>query len=86
MSRTGPSALTGYDHLFYDVNNVIYSLVSKSRNEEQFYLKLYKEIDAIMKAVRPRQTLFMAVDGPGPRAKVRPSCIFKSSAIFTFFP
>ena len=62
--------MSGYDHLFYDVNNVIYSLVAKSRTEEQFYLKLYKEIDALVKVVRPRQTLFMAVDGPGPRAKV----------------
>jgi 5'-3' exonuclease len=58
-----------YDHVFFDVNNVIYSMVARSKSEEQFYLKLYKEMDGILKLVRPKQTMFLAVDGPGTRAK-----------------
>jgi hypothetical protein len=61
-----------YDHVYYDVNNVIYTLLGKnqSSSEELFYVRLYRDIDAMFKASKPRHSLFLAVDGPGPRAKV----------------
>lgn len=58
------------DHVYYDVNNVIYSLIGAGKSEEGFYIKLWKEIDIVFKTVMPKQTLFLAIDGPGPRAKV----------------
>ncbi len=57
--------------MYYDVNNVIYGLLNRyTTTEELFYVKLFKDIDIMLKSGRPRHSLFLAVDGPGPRAKV----------------
>jgi 5'-3' exonuclease len=65
-------ARLAYDHVYYDVNNSIYQLIGKSTNEEHFYIRLYNDIDSVMKRLKADklQSLFLAVDGPGPRAKV----------------
>lgn len=61
-----------YDHVYYDVNNSIYSLISRSNSEEHFFIRLYHDIDLVLKRLNGDrlQSLFLAVDGPGPRAKV----------------
>ena len=63
---------SGYycDHLFYDVNNLLYGHISNTPSKEEMYKRLCNNIDRIYRTVTPKTSVFLAIDGPGPRGKL----------------
>jgi 5'-3' exonuclease len=75
---TGPGLNNGgqeVDCLYLDMNGVIHPCARPEEgppitSEAQIFRNIEKYIDRLLAAVRPRRLLYMAVDGPAPRAKM----------------
>lgn len=64
-----------FDNLFVDMNGLIHPCSHPEdreapKTEEEMYLNVTKYIDRLVAAIRPRQLLFLAIDGVAPRAKM----------------
>ena len=68
--------LPEFDALYLDMNGIIHNSthgnegVSKKLTEKDLMLTLFESIDFMMKTIKPRRLLYMAVDGVAPRAKM----------------
>ena len=66
---------TEVDNLYLDMNGVIHPCARPEvgpapSSEEHIFQNIEKYIDRLLAAVRPRRLIYMAVDGPAPRAKM----------------
>ena len=73
-SRPNPSGLE-CDHLYIDMNGIIHPCSHPENGiqptcEEEMYDNVCKYIDRLIRVIRPRQLLFLAIDGVAPRAKM----------------
>lgn len=59
-----------YDHVFFDVNNLLYGNISRTPSQDEMFSRLFRYLDQVVNYSSPTQTVFMAIDGPGPRAKI----------------
>ena len=59
------------DHIYFDVNNLLYSCASKATSEEHFVRILYKSFSNILNRFPATKTVFFALDGPAPKAKLQ---------------
>jgi len=59
-----------YHHLYFDVNNLLYGRISNTTSHYVLFYRLFSYLDRIYKFARPQETMFLAVDGPGPKAKI----------------
>ena len=58
------------DRLYVDCNELLHKSARKARNEDELFGRLMGELDALMEMTRPRVSVLLALDGPGPYAKV----------------
>ena len=74
LSRPNPSGLE-CDHLYIDMNGIIHpcshpEIGAQPKTEEEMFENVCRYVDRLMRIMRPRQLLFLAVDGVAPRAKM----------------
>ncbi|GFE54993.1 hypothetical protein BaOVIS_023970 [Babesia ovis] len=67
----------GFDNLYLDVNGIIHNcshsieeLSQGLQCEEDIFVLIFQYINNLVKIVRPRQLLYLAIDGVAPRAKI----------------
>ena len=66
-----PSAVA--HHVYVDVNGILHELLhdnSDITNEEQLYARLFRRLDNLIRLVKPSRTLYLAIDGSPPLAKL----------------
>jgi 5'-3' exonuclease len=59
------------DHIYFDLNNLLYGIAMKAKTEEEFTSLLIKKMIQTLKEFPSGvKTIFLAIDGPAPRAKL----------------
>ena len=59
-----------FDHVYLDMNALLHRASQKAHTKDDFVMKLFAALDRAIKVAIPRQSLFLAVDGPAPAAKL----------------
>jgi len=54
-----------FDHIYFDLNNLLYSAARKADNENSLYDHLFRDIEEVLKTFHPMKTIYFAVDGSG---------------------
>lgn len=68
--------LPEFDRLYLDMNGILHNAthgnegISRVLSEKEVMLKMISYIDMIVKIVKPKEVLYMAIDGVAPRAKM----------------
>ena len=58
------------DVLCFDMNSIVHTQLRRSKNESHAFVRIFRQLHATMRVVRPRQHVLLALDGPAPLAKM----------------
>ena len=82
MLETYPKAWTGVkkfgrlpfnqhcDRLYIDCNDLLHQAARRANDEPGLFVELFRSLDSIMHLCHPALSVVLALDGPGPYAKV----------------
>ncbi len=59
-----------FDHVLIDMNQILHTVLRRSRNNEQAIKFLMVELDTLVQRCRPSQSLVLAIDGSAAAAKL----------------
>eukprot|EP01114_Cavostelium_apophysatum_P023636 TRINITY_DN8968_c0_g1_i1.p1 TRINITY_DN8968_c0_g1~~TRINITY_DN8968_c0_g1_i1.p1 ORF type:complete len:512 (-),score=99.65 TRINITY_DN8968_c0_g1_i1:1300-2835(-) len=60
-----------YDHICIDLNSVVHDCCNTTPHEDFVILNLFDRLDSILKRNPPSKSILLALDGPGPAAKLK---------------
>eukprot|EP00210_Caulerpa_lentillifera_P003387 g3231.t1 len=58
------------DHIYIDMNSVLHLALRRADNMHHFYCLVFQKCDEILTYCQPRKSVFFALDGPAPIAKL----------------
>ncbi|KAG5176067.1 hypothetical protein JKP88DRAFT_351243 [Tribonema minus] len=65
-----PGQRDQFDHVCFDMNQILHVAVRRSANEEQAIARTFTEISQVLKTLEPRRSVVFAFDGSAPLAKL----------------
>jgi len=63
ITRVSKGQSDRFDHVCFDLNQVIHMALRKSPNEEKLVIRLFRNIDAALKQCIPKRSVYFAFDG-----------------------
>lgn len=66
----GNGGPTSYDHVLFDANGIVHQACRKRPSEREVIRTIVFELDSLLRAYPPRVSVLIALDGPGPTAKL----------------
>ena len=67
---TSDGAAEHYDHVLFDVNQLLHVAARRARDEDHFIVRLYFWLDRVLAWFPPDKSVLVAFDGPAPMAKL----------------
>jgi hypothetical protein len=68
--KGGGSGPTPYSHVLFDANGIVHQACRKRPSEREVIRTIVFELDSLLRAYPPRISVLIALDGPGPTAKL----------------
>ena len=59
-----------YDHVLFDLNGIVHAACRRRDKEKDVLRTIINELDALLRIYPARRTVLIALDGPGPEAKL----------------
>ena len=64
------AASTTTDHLLIDLNPIIYDAARAKKSPSQIFGYVKHKVDSLIECMPPRKSVYLALDGPAPFAKM----------------
>jgi 5'-3' exonuclease len=70
MCTVNTRGSTPYDHVLFDLNGIVHQACRRKGNEKDVLKSVVSDLDALLRLFPARRTVLVALDGPGPTAKL----------------
>ena len=70
MDPVHGQASASYDHICFDLNGIVHNACRRRGSEKEVVRAVVAELDALLRLFPAQRTVFIALDGPGPTAKL----------------